>query len=419
MIHYLVPVAIALGAVVCTRRRPMWTLYGIMLAVPFSYQARLMGHPLYFLVELMLIPFVLVVFFTNQRSLASLKISPFIAFIPFVVYVALSLVWAESHTAVLKELVRWGEFTLLGMTAAYVIDRHQGFYKVPTFLGGVGMLVSIAGIAQFLKGINQSKFRPGAAFLGHPNPTAAFLSLCILPVLGLLTQDGRNRLIKYLSMFFILVLGLAFTFSRGVILSCVIGSAYFMFSAIRAHLLRNRRVTAVLVGILVILSSLFVIPRFRTTAINRVITLSGLGERQYIFAFGWSVYKLHPWLGLGAGNLKTYALQNHLEVHKGEPFEPNYGDLHNLFLELMVEDGIFGLLLFLGGLVGFGVLLKSRDQIFTPEAVSLDRALSAATLTFLLANISGLYVVKAIHLEWAVLLAVQAALAQTIEHHVD
>ena len=275
------------------------------------------------------------------------------------------------------------------------------------------MIVSLVGITQFLKGINQNPYRPGAAaFLGHPNPTAAFLCLCILPILGLLVQERRSHLLKRVTVFLVLLLGLAFTFSRGVILACGIGGAVFLLDVVRSHLIRNRRATALLVGIFLTLGGLAGFSRFRQTAINRIIVGPVLGERQTIFAFGWSIYTQHPWLGLGAGNLKAYAMKYNLHVHEAEPFEPNYGDLHNLYLQFAVETGFVGLALFLAGIVSFSVILSRKKRFSDISTEPLYRSLWAASLAYLLANCSGYYAIKRIHLEWAVLLAVQVAMAQ-------
>ena len=393
-------------------RRPLWGLYIVMASIPLSYKPAFTGSPLYYLTELVLFPFAIAVLVRRRICVDVLRRSPFTAFLPFLAFVAASALWAQNPAGVIKEFMRWGSFVLLGLAASWAIDRTLEFEKPPSFLGWIGVIISIVGITQFLEGVNQNRFRPGAAaFLGHPNPTAAFLSLCILPMLGLLVQERRSHLLKRITVFLVLLLGLAFTFSRGVILACVIGGAFFLLDVVRSRLVMNRRAAIILVGIVMTLIGLAGFSRFRNTAINRLIMGPVLGERQSIFAFGWSIYEERPWLGLGAGNLKSYALERHLFVHKDEPFEPNYGDLHNLFLQLAVETGAIGLTLFLAGFLGFSVIVTRRKRTAHDPTEPLYRSLWAASLAYLLANCSGFYAVKGIHLEWAVLLAVQAAMA--------
>jgi O-antigen ligase len=413
ILSWMAAAALVLLAGVCSLRRPLWGLYVVMASIPLSYKSELKGSPLYFMTELVLLPFAVVVLARHRHRFHALFQSPFAAFVPFLAFVAASALWAQNPAAVAKEVVRWGGFVLLGLAASCAIDRKSGFDKAPSFLGWLGAIVSIVGITQFLDGINQRPYRPGAAaFFGHPNPTAAFLSLCILPTLGLLVQERRSHLMKRTTVFLVLLLGLAFTFSRGVILACVIGGAVFLIDVSRSQFVRNRRVTAVFIGILVTLAGLASFSRYRQTAMNRLIMDPVLGERQSIFAFGWSIYKERPWLGLGAGNLKSYALKYDLHVHDDEPFEPNYGDLHNLFLQLAVETGFIGLTLFLAGVLCFGVIVARRKRFPIDSAEPLYRSLWAASLTYVLASCSGFYAVKGIHLEWAVLLAVQVTMTR-------
>jgi O-antigen ligase len=335
------------------------------------------------------------------------------AFVPFLAFVGCSALWAQDPGAVVKEVIRWGDFVLLGIVGAYVFTPESGFDKPPSLLGWIGVIVSVSGITQFLARVNQSPYRPGAgAFFGQPNPTAAFLCLCILPVLGLLAQDRRSHFITRIVVFVVLLLGLAFTFSRGVILACLVGGAYFSRDVVRSHLVRHRRAAVVFTGILVTVACLAGFGRFRATAKARLVTQPPFGERQAIFAFGWSLYQQHPWLGLGAGNLKPYASKFNLRFHEYEPFEPKYGDLHNLYLQLAVETGGIGLILFVAGFVGFTILVARRERFLLYSDKLLYRSLWAASLTYLLANCSGYYTVKGIHLEWAVLLALQIAMTE-------
>jgi O-antigen ligase len=217
---------------------------------------------------------------------------------------------------------------------------------------------------------------------------------------------------KRITVFVVLLLGLAFTFSRGVILACVIGGAYFSRDAIRSHLVRYRRAAAVFAGILFTLTCLAGFSRFRNTAKDRLISGPMFGERQSIYAFGWLIYQQHPWFGLGSGNLKPYVLTYNLRVHESEPFDPNYGDLHNLYLQLAVETGCIGLILFLAGFAGFTLMIARRERFLESSNKPLYRSIWAASLTYLLANCSGFYAVKGIALEWAVLLALQVAMTQ-------
>jgi len=398
---------------VCTRHRPLWGLYAVMVSIPLSYKTVLQGTPLYFIVELTVLPFVVVVLSKRRDLLQNLRRSPFVAFIPFLGFIVLSALWAEYPASVIKEVVRWLEFVLVGLAATVTLTRRTDFHDSITFLGWISAIVSVVGIIEFLLRINQNPYRPGAAaFIAHPNPSAAYLSLCTFPILGLLVKERGNDLFKRATVFLILVLGLAFTFSRGVLLADIIGGVFFLIAIGSARTLWNQKTVKVLLGIILVLGGLVGIARFRETAITRLVSQSVLDGRELIYPFGWTVYKEHPWLGLGAGNLKPHALKYDLRLRDSQPFEPDFGDLHNLFLQLAVETGGAGLFLFIAGFAGFSLITSRRKTFLDAYNAPLYWSISAASIAYLLSNCSGVYTIKGIQLAWALLLALQASMTQ-------
>lgn len=386
-------------------------LYALMMAVPLSYKDALKGSPLYYLVELIILALLVGTFLRNREAYRLWRRAPFVVWVPFLVYIALSVLWADSAAAVGKEVVRWAEFFVVILLVTHMMKGHSDYPRPVIFLGWVGAVVSVTGIIQFLFGLNQAPYRPGAAaFFTHPNPTAAFLCLCFMPIVGLVVQGNGRNFIERLFIFFFLLLGLAFTFSRGILLAVIMGSLLFVLSLDYSPLSWHRRVLMLLLATALTVGGLFGSPRFRETAVGRFIVQPLFSERQSILALGWSLYKERPLLGLGAGNLKHHAAKHDIRVFDGlVPFD-NVGDLHNLYLQLAVETGAIGLLLFLSGLLSFLVITMRRKKNLAPSSEPLFWAIAAASIAFFAGNMTGVYTIKGIHLICAVLLGLQAAI---------
>jgi O-antigen ligase len=399
-------------------RAPHAGLYLLIISIPLSYKPVLKGSPFYFITELVLLPFLYAVFLKHRARLQSLWTSPFMLLMPYLGFLALSSLWAAHLPSVAKEIIRWGEFILAGLAVSQWMGERPDLSKPIMALAWVGVVVSIVGATEFQLGINQNIYRPGAAaFFGHPNPTAAFLSLCTLPLLGLLIRARGTTLLLRTVVFIVLLLGLAFTFSRGVLLASGVGGLFFLYSLCRTRPAWNRRAAMLLAGTLLVLIALLGIQRYRVTALNRYIVKPVLSDRESILALGWSLYKEHPWIGLGAGNLKPYASKHQIQVFGNVPFEPNVGDLHNLYLQIAVESGSIGLLLFLFGIAGYALVLLRGTRHVMPTDKSLFLSISAASITFLIANLSAVYTIKGIQIPWAILLGLQVVMLQRSDTH--
>jgi O-antigen ligase len=101
-----------------------------------------------------------------------------------------------------------------------------------------------------------------------------------------------------------------------------------------------------------------------------LLTISGNTRSDY-WRVAWREYREHPWLGSGSGTFNVYWNRDRNTI---------YGslDAHNLYLEVLAEQGPFGLLLLLGALLlPFAGLVGTRPE-------PLRAAAAGAYLAFLL-----------------------------------
>lgn len=121
-------------------------------------------------------------------------------------------------------------------------------------------------------------------------------------------------------------------------------------------------------------------------------TERGLSGRNQIWKNGLEIIKESPWLGVGPGNLpKEYVsrfgyfvynntseeyMQMYFIHYTGEDMIYTF-HMHNVFLQLMAEAGIFAPILFLCGVTAFVLYMRKRSLILIFN--SMDRGIAIAT----------------------------------------
>jgi hypothetical protein len=102
---------------------------------------------------------------------------------------------------------------------------------------------------------------------------------------------------------------------------------------------------------------------------RRLFVLSG-GQRVPQWKVAWKEYRLHPWLGGGAGSYKRYWDQY-------RPVDGNVLNAHSLYVETLAETGPVGLALLLAGLLAPLAALVRRRRALSGVAAGVYLAFLA------------------------------------------
>lgn len=286
----------------------------------------------------------------------------------FFLIAGLSLITSQNIELSIYQLIKLTEFILLFL----YIKRNLEFLKIKKILTIVvasGVFQSLIAIAQFF---NQSSlglkyfeagifnanipgvatfFVEGTKFIRaygttpHPNVLAVFLLFSIFCLYSLWKSDFRGKsdfakLIIHNSCFIILFLGLLLTFSRAVILVFIAASLlYFLI-----NILLKRKIVSLLI-LFAVVCCLFTV-LFWPEVSARFLTISTKEQavtlRVYYNDIAISTIKEKPLLGLGLGNFVWHLLNNY-QLKEFWLYQP----VHNLYLLIASEIGIFGLIFFL------------------------------------------------------------------------
>ena len=283
----------------------------------------------------------------------------------WLLWTALSIGWAENVAAA----VRWSAFMAmmigLALAVALLCRRRRRAQILLWALACAFALACLVAMAEVATGLHLPTFRAGTenrggligvgSLFGNQNNFAAFLSISLpyFAVLPIVFRDVRLRAVGFagagIALIFILLAG-----SKSGLLSAgfvVIGLLVLVGSDRRA---RGRLVVA---GGIAVLAVALVVPILQGSGPvkldertvtkldfnvlrSQVETQSGSGGvRSALLSDGLGIIVETNGLGVGAGNAETQvrALVN----------SPAVANLHNWWLEVLVDGGVVGLALYL------------------------------------------------------------------------
>ena len=229
------------------------------------------------------------------------------------------------------------------------------------FLGGV--LIGISTLMSIASGGGFSYDHRLHGFFSSPNHLAMLLGTAILMGIfrgsSLWSKSGMEGLLIFSGAFFLSVL-LLLTQSYAVILSLVtalcIGLAKY-----RSHFSR-KTVLVLFFGLALSLGMLFFQSGDKWQGIIMQEDRSSLSSREMIWTAALKMIRDHPFIGIGPGNFQ----EQYLAYQRYFPpyLEWSVPHPHNMFLDMWLEGGLFGL-------IGFGIFflfwLLSSARYFWQE----------------------------------------------------
>lgn len=224
-----------------------------------------------------------------------------------------------------------------------------------------------------------------------PNDYAYMIFLPIaISLRGIFKTIGKKRFL-YICCCIILLLALVFTYSRSAIVA--LGISCFLTAIILGKKITGTHITILLITFSVSL------PLLPDAFKDRMLTLISITEssvteqelslvrRANYYTVGLNIIKEHPFLGAGPGNFPA--------LHASPSFQsiPEfYGSQrmpHNLYLQIVTETGLVGLVLFL---VPIFIIIKNlRLQIFRANNIASAAPATCCLLALLSSLTMGLF----------------------------
>ena len=267
----------------------------------------------------------------------------------FIVWLSLSMVWAEDPEMSFRALQPWLGCALmftvlmtLNFTRTQIRTIAFAFIIGVTFSVALGLIGGVTPPSETSAVANDGRLRGG---LDDPNYLAAGIvpSLAMAVGLAVGVRSALARL-ALAGMGVILVLGLGATESRGGLIAAIVATAAALVVAKRGRILVIAFV-AIMVGLVAIW--------FAATpdAYKRVTQTADQGNgRSSLWIVGGRIFKDHPIAGVGLENYQVYAPRyvsgpGVLTFVNFIAERPHV--VHNVYLQILVEVGLIGLGLFL------------------------------------------------------------------------
>lgn len=378
---------------------PVLGLAALTLVVPFGPSAESGGIPITptDLLVVLLLGAALIALFTRRQSTLVLT-GAFWPSVAFILAAALSATFASSFVVSLKEILRWVELLGILVVAATFCRRGENRYLVVVALLVSSSLEALLGWGQFFLRHGPPSFRIGPFLRAYgtfaqPNPFGGYLAMTLPVAVALVfwrrPWAGRpNRLTTgALVASGICGAALLMSLSRGAWMGVGAGLFVLYWAQVR----RGGLVVVIAAAALAVLFGLDaaqVIPAAISGRLNQIVEYFGvfdasrvvpnpqnfsIVERMAHWQAAWNMYLAHPILGVGPGH---YPLA-YPDFRVNDFWTAPLGHAHNIYLNLMAEEGFLGIATYLAQ---FGawlvVILAAHRRAMTP----VDRALAAGIL---------------------------------------
>jgi O-antigen ligase len=230
--------------------------------------------------------------------------------------------------------------------ALFGIERRHSFVKVIKALAVFGCLLALFGIIQKATGNGKlywfRELTQGGSPFGpfvNRNHFAGFINMIIFLSLGIALRSRKTeRKVLYAFLTVVMALSLFLSLSRGGIVSFFAGLATFIF-VILTQSISKKRLIPIFLFVLALGIYLFsfgispVIERFAQTEVSHE-------QRLVAWQGTLSAFKDFPLFGSGLGTFEHV-----FKIYQPEGLIGYYDHAHNDYLELLLETGIFGVLI--------------------------------------------------------------------------
>lgn len=345
------------------------------------------------------------------RTYGSLVLLPILAFIAVM---AFSLMRAPDLGDGFAEVVKWAEFALVIMLLPIMLSRKHVVWLVGAIVAG-GVLQALIGLYQFIFQIGPEwfllydRFMRASGTFRQPNPYAAYLGV-LLPIAVTMAlwqifrwnEPSQNRIARIAWTFYFTVavafiaMGILVSWSRGAWMATVAALvAALAFRSVRSFVLVSGGMVIIAsLSILGLLASSFLpaslvervsgslsyftIGSELSSAVNQSVNDANFAtiERLAHWIAGIRMWESSPWIGIGAGNYAVVYERFRLPLWT-EPL----GHAHSLYLNLLAEVGLVGLVAFVVMWVWLAVwVMRSRSSASAIGVKSWCTAMSAGVI---------------------------------------
>jgi O-antigen ligase len=275
----------------------------------------------------------------------------------FVALAVLSFLWSLYPEGTLIEAFSYLQlFTMVWLIWELAPAMQEQMHLMRAYVFGT-FVSGIDTIYLFLSH-QESVYQRYAGAKLDANDLGLIMALSIPMSYYLLIQNRGHMVWVYRIHLILSGTTILLTASRGATLATVVALAIVPLT--QARLGARQRLALLLTVILLIGGILFFVPE---TSWERLATLPTEFEqgtftgRTIIWKAGWEIFRVHPFFGIGANAFRVMVsreLTDPIRMGEADPAPP----AHNTFLSVLVEQGVFGFVVFCGMLGALAISLR-------------------------------------------------------------
>jgi O-antigen ligase len=283
-----------------------------------------------------------------------------------------------------------------------LIDDRKTLMRVIRVLVAASALAAIYGLVQFLSGAAERASGP----IPDPNDFAYMMASVVPLAIFLAREDRGRRWIWALSTLLLFGATLA-TLSRGALIGLLV---LLLWAVVTRRIGFAGTVWVVLSSLVLVVLAFTLwssVINERLEEKNR-IGAANVESRAAFWSAAERMWMDKPVLGVGPGAFSTEA-KNYV---RNSPIALEDPLVHNSYLEILAEDGVFALLLFLGMLAAGWIAATNAERMARIQRDRESRGLATAVKGMLLvASVSGIFLSEQVSPPFWVACALAAALA--------
>jgi O-antigen ligase len=204
----------------------------------------------------------------------------------------------------------------------------------------------------------------------HPSYLAMYIIISVLILFEEILNDAHSIFQKgyYILIVILLIITLYLLSARaGMLAAIIVFPVYFLFRLYNHY---AKWIVIVLMGVLGIFFVFFAVKNARVSSSIDNISNQKVEEiikkdpRLFIWESAFGVIKKHPVLGVGTGDATSKLKEEFVARRYIEGYYDNL-NVHNQFLEIWLENGIIGLLLFLSILAYMSYIAIKQKNILS------------------------------------------------------